>query len=154
MNEQKIKSEFTTIKTPLLPSLALTLSRITRPAVLITLGIGMYLHFTRLFLGTELLIKYIYTATFDAVFAIPMLIGVVSFIATWKHIVFRNKFERVIVSLTGVYFLASVPLHVQTWYTQNTNYILVFPMWFSLLFLTYSSLLVIVWSRLKIVIDD
>ena len=135
-------------------SLALTLSRLTRPAVLITLGIGMYLHFTRLFLGTELLIKYIYTAAFDAVFAIPMLIGVISFLPTWKHIVFRNKFERVIVSLTGVYFLASVPLHVQTWYTQNTDYILIFPLWFSLLFLTYSSLLVIVWSRLKIVIDE
>ena len=131
--------------------LALTLSRLTRSAVLITLGIGMYLHFTRLFLGTELLIKYIYTAAFDAVFAIPMLIGVVSFLPTWKHIVFRSKFEKVLVSVTGVYFLLSVPLHIQTWYTQNTDYILVFPMWFSLIFLTYSSLLVIVWSRLKIV---
>jgi hypothetical protein len=57
----------------------------------------------------------------------------------------------VLVSVTGVYFLLSVPLHIQTWYTQNTDYILVFPMWFSLIFLTYSSLLVIVWSRLKIV---
>jgi hypothetical protein len=131
--------------------LALMLSRLTRSAVLITLGIGMYLHFTRLFLGTELLIKYIYTAAFDAVFAIPMLIGVVSFLPTWKHIVFRSKFEKVLVGVTGVYFLLSVPLHIQTWYTQNTDYILVFPMWFSLIFLTYSSLLVIVWSRLKIV---
>ena len=131
--------------------LALMLSRLTRSAVLITLGIGMYLHFTRLFLGTELLIKYIYTAAFDAVFAIPMLIGVVSFLPTWKHIVFRSKFEKVLVGVTGAYFLLSVPLHIQTWYTQNTDYILVFPMWFSLIFLTYSSLLVIVWSRLKIV---
>ena len=131
--------------------LALMLSRLTRSAVLITLGIGIYLHFTRLFLGTELLIKYIYTAAFDAVFAIPMLIGVVSFLPTWKHIVFRSKFEKVLVGVTGVYFLLSVPLHIQTWYTQNTDYILVFPMWFSLIFLTYSSLLVIVWSRLKIV---
>ena len=132
-------------------SLALTLSCLTRPAVLITLGIGMYLHFTRLFLGTELLFKYIYTAAFDAVFAIPMLLGVVSFLPIWKHIVFRNKFEKVLVTLTGVYFLVSVPLHVQTWYTQSTDYILVFPLWFSLVFLTYSSLLMIVWWRLKIV---
>ena len=150
MKEQH--SEF--VRFPHESSLALMLSRLTRSAVLITLGIGMHLHFTRLFLGTELLIKYIYTAAFDAVFAIPMLIGVISFLSTWKHIVFRNKFERVLVSLTGVYFLASVPLHVQTWYTQNTDYILIFPLWFSFLFLTYSSLLVIVWSRLKIVIDD
>ena len=151
MNEQQTQPGLSTPKSSSSPALALALSQVTRPAVLITLGIGMYLHFTRLFLGTELLIKYIYTAAFDAVFAIPMLIGVISFLSTWKHIAFRNKFERVIVGLTGVYFLASVPLHVQTWYTQNTDYILVFPLWFSLLFLTYSSLLVIVWSRLKIV---
>lgn len=154
MEEQKIQSEFHTHKSPVQPTVALVLSRLTRPAVLITLGIGMYLHFTRLFLGTELLIKYIYTAAFDAVFAVPMLIGAVSFLSTWKHIVFRNKFEKALVAVTGIYFLLSLPLHVQTWYTQNTNYILGFPMWFSLVFLTYSSLLVFVWWRLQIVFEE
>ncbi len=151
MNEQQTQSRLSRPKSSDLPGIAWALSYVIRPAVLITLGIGMYLHFTRLFLGTELLIKCIYTAAFDAVFAIPMLIGVVSFLPTWKHIVFQSKFEKVSVGVTGIYFSFSVPLHIQTWYTQNTDYILVFPMWFSLIFLTYSSLLVIVWSRLKIV---
>lgn len=114
----------------------------------------MYLHFTRLFIGTELLIKHIYTATFDALFALPMLLGVISFLPAWKRIVFRNKLEKTAVAITGVYFLASVPLHIQTWYTQSTDYILVFPQWFSLVFLTYSSLLVFVWWRLKIVAES
>ena len=150
MNEQKTKPELYTHKLSTLPGIARALSHVTKPAVLITLGIGMYLHLTRLFIGTELLIKYIYTATFDTVFAIPMLLGVFSFLPAWKHIAFRNKFEKVIVILTGVYFLASVPLHIQTWYTQNTDYILAFPIWFSYLFLTYSSLLMIVWLRLRV----
>ena len=150
MNEQKKQPGLYTPKSSNLSAIAQALSHLAKPAVLITLGIGMYLHLTRLFIGTELLIKYIYTPTFDAVFAIPMLLGVVSFLPAWKHIAFRNKFEKVIVILTGVYFLASVPLHIQTWYTQNTDYILAFPIWFSYLFLTYSSLLMIVWLRLRV----
>ncbi len=150
MQEQQMYSEPYTQKS----SVALALSCLTRPAVLITLVIGMYLHVTRLFIGTEMLIKYIYTATFDAMFAIPMLVGVLSFLPAWKHFVFRNKFEKVVVAITGVYFLISMPLHVQTWYTQNTDYILVFPMWFSLVFLTYSSVLMLVWWRLKVTTRD
>jgi len=151
MKEQEANPELYKHKSPILPGMSLALSRLAKPAVLITLGIGMYLHFTRLFIGTEMLIKTIYTATFDALFALPMLLGVIGFLPAWKRIVFRNKLEKTAVAITGVYFLASVPLHIQTWYTQSTDYILVFPQWFSLVFLTYSSLLMIVWWRLKIV---
>jgi hypothetical protein len=154
MKEQEAKPELYTHKPPILPGIVLALSSFAKPAVLTTLAIGMYLHFTRLFIGTELLIKYIYTATFDAVFAIPMLLGVICFLPAWKHIVFRNKFEKVLVIVTGVYFLVSVPLHLQTWYSQNTDYILAFPIWFSYLFLTYSSLLMIVWLRLRVGTGD
>ena len=154
MKEHEVKSKLSTNKSPILPGMGLALSRLAKPAVLITLGIGMYLHFTRLFLGTDLLIKHVYTATFDAIFAIPMLLGVISFLPVWKRIIFRNKFEKVAVAITGVYFLASVPLHLQTWVTQSTAYIRVFPQWFSLVFLTYSSLLMIVWWRLKIVAES
>jgi len=154
MNEQQTQHGLYTPKLSTLAAIARVLSHLAKPAVLVTLSIGMYLHLTRLFIGIELLIKYIYTANFDAVFAIPMLLGVISFLPAWKHMIFRNTFEKVIVVLTGVYFLASVPLHIQTWVTQNTEYILVFPLWFSLVFLTYSSVLLITWWRLKVVIDD
>ena len=109
MKEQEAKPELYTHKPPIRTGMGLALSGLAKPAVLITLGRGMYLHFTRLFLGTKLLIKYIYTATFDAIFAIPMLLGGISFLPTWKHILFRNKFEKTAVAITGVYFLASVP---------------------------------------------
>jgi len=153
MNKQDFQPENYLQKSHAQPTIAMVLSRLARPAALITLGIGMYLHFTRLFIGTELLIKYIYTATFDTVFSIPMLVGLVSFVPAWKRMVFRNKFEKVVVVATGLLLLLSVPLHVQTWYSQSTNYILVFPMAYSIIFLAYSSVMVFVWSRLKIVTD-
>lgn len=153
MNKQDLQPKNYLQKSHAQPTIAIVLSRLARPAVLITLGIGMYLHFTRLFIGTELLIKYIYTASFDMVFSIPMLIGLVGFLPVWKSMVFRNKFEKVIVVATGLLLLLSVPLHVQTWYSQSTNYILVFPMAYSIIFLAYSSVMVFVWSRLKIVTD-
>jgi len=153
MNKQDLQPKNYLQKSHVQPAIARVLSRLARPAALITLGIGMYLHFTRLFIGTELLIKYIYTATFDTVFSIPMLVGLVSFLPAWKRMVFRNKFEKVVVVATGLLLLLSVPLHVQTWYSQSTNYILVFPMAYSIIFLAYSSVMVFVWSRLKIVTD-
>ena len=153
MNKQDLQPKNYLQKSHAQPTIAMVLSRLARPAALITLGIGMYLHFTRLFIGTELLIKYIYTATFDTVFSIPMLVGLVSFLPAWKRMVFRNKFEKVVVVATGLLLLLSVPLHVQTWYSQSTNYILVFPMAYSIIFLAYSSVMVFVWSRLKIVTD-
>ena len=153
MNKQGLQPKNYLQKSHAQPTIAMVLSRVVKPAVLITLGIGMYLHFTRLFIGTELLIKYIYTATFDTVFSIPMLVGLVSFLPAWKRMVFRNKFEKVVVVATGLLLLLSVPLHVQTWYSQSTNYILVFPMAYSIIFLAYSSVMVFVWSRLKIVTD-
>lgn len=152
MKAQQTQPEIYTFKPFSLAAIQRMLSHLAKPSVLVTLAIGMYLHLTRLFIGTALLTKYIYTATFDTVFAIPMLCGVISILPAWKYIIFRNKFEKVIVGLTEVYFLASVPLHVQTWVTQNTDYILVFPLWFSLVFLTYSSVLLIIWWRLKVMI--
>lgn len=154
MNKQDLQPKNYLQESHAQPTIAMVLSQLAKPAALITLGIGMYLHFTRLFIGTELLIKYIYTATFDMVFSIPMLIGLVSFLPAWKRIVFRNKFEKVVVVATGLLLLLSVPLHVQTWYSESTNYILVFPMAYSIIFLAYSSVMVFVWSRLKIVTES
>jgi hypothetical protein len=123
---------------------------IARLAVLITLAIGVYVHVTRLFIGNELLIERIYTARFDALFAIPMLIGAATILPGWRQFNFRGRFERVVVAVTGLYFLASIPLHVQTLVTGSTRYVLVFPMWYSFVFLAYASGLIAVWSRLRV----
>lgn len=130
--------------------LSLISAKVIKPAVMITLITGIYLHLTRLFIDTDLLIKYIYTATFDAIFAIPMIIGAITIIPSWKYFIFKNKFEKVITFVTGVYFIVSLPLHFQTWISQSTDYIRIFPMWYSYLFLVYTTVMLYIWYNIKI----
>lgn len=42
-----------------------------KPAIITTLIMGIYLHVTSLFIGRELLLRYILTPSFDAVLAVP-----------------------------------------------------------------------------------
>jgi len=123
--------------------------RLTRTAVIITLITGMYLHVTRLFIGFDALIAQIYTATFDAIFAIPMVIGAVCILPAWKQFAFRGKFEKFIVGLTGLYFWISILLHVQTIYSRSTDYIRVFPEWYSFFFLAFTTAMLVTWLRIR-----
>lgn len=122
---------------------------IARFFVTATLLIGAYLHLNNLFFGTDLLLRYVYTPLFDSLFAIPMIIGAGATMAAWREYDFRNLFEKIIVVWTAFYFTASIPLHAQVWFTQNTEYIRAFPVWFSAIFLTYTSVMQYVWLNLK-----
>lgn len=124
-------------------------TRLTRTAVTITLISGMYLHVTRLFVGFDVLISQIYSATFDTIFAIPMLVGAICILPAWKQFAFRSWFEKFIVGFTGLYFWISIPLHVQTIYSQSTDYIRVFPVWYSFFFLAYTTVMLVIWLRVR-----
>ncbi len=122
---------------------------VARALVMLTLLIGALMHLTRLIYGTDWFIANVYTPLGDSLFAVPMTLGAFAIIAARREYALRNRLEKAVVIFTGVYFTASFPLHVQTWLTQNTNYIRVFPMWFSAVFLVYSSFLQYVWWNLK-----
>ena len=100
-------------------------------AVITTLIMGMYLHVTSLFIGRELLLRYVLTPTFDAVLAVPMTYaGIVGWML-WRRVVHPNRWHRFIYGFTIVYFTISIPIHGQTFMTQRTDYILAFPWWYS-----------------------
>jgi hypothetical protein len=102
-----------------------------KPAIIITLIMGMYLHVTSLFIGRELLIRYVLTPSFDAVLAVPMTYaGIVGWLM-WRRVVHPNRWHRLVYGFTIVYFTISIPIHVQTFITQHTDYILAFPWWYS-----------------------
>src|SRR5436190_592899 len=122
---------------------------VARLFVSITLLIGAYLHLSNLIFGTDLLLTHLFTATFDSLFAIPMLIGSIAIIAARREYVFRNRLEKVVVIWTGFYFIGSLPLHFQTWITHNTEYIRIVPSWFSALFLVYTTVMQLVWWNMK-----
>ena len=100
-------------------------------AIIATLIMGMYLHVTSLFIGRELLMRYVLTPMFDAVLAVPMTYaGIVGWVV-WRRVVHPNRWHRFIYGFTIVYFTVSIPIHVQTFITQRTDYILAFPWWYS-----------------------
>ena len=115
-------------------------------AIIATLIMGMYLHVTSLFIGRELLMRYVLTPTFDAVLAVPMTYaGIVGWVV-WRQVVHPNRWHRFIYGFTIVYFTISIPIHVQTFITQRTDYILAFPWWYSyFILLVQVGMLAFVW---------
>lgn len=120
-----------------------------RVSVMLTLLIGAVMHLTRLLFGTDWFIGYIYTPLIDSLFALPMILSSVAIVAARSGYVFRNRFEKIVVIWTGIYMTASIPIHVQTWFTHNTDYARLFPIWFSAVFLVYTTAMQVIWWNLK-----
>jgi hypothetical protein len=100
-------------------------------AAIITLLIGMYLHVTSLFVGRELLKQYILTPQFDMALAVPMTYAGIMGWLSWKRVIFHRGWEKFFYGFIMTYFSISIPIHVQTFLTQNTDYIDKFPAWYS-----------------------
>ena len=117
--------------------------------VLFTLALGIAFHSTRLIVGVDAF-QEIFTATVDIVFTIPMVFGIIWMVSTWRYFQFRGRIEKGVAVFTLMYFTLTMPLHLRTWFTGNTDYITAFPWWYSIVFISYSSLLLFVWTRLRI----
>jgi hypothetical protein len=123
-------------------------NQIGRISVIITLAFGIFLHGYRLFHPVGF--ARFFTPQLDAIFTIPIVISIAAVIATWRHFRFRNRFERGAVLFTLGYFVVSMPLHFQTWFTRNVEYIAHFPEWYSVFFILYSSALIGLWITLEV----
>jgi hypothetical protein len=117
--------------------------------IVLTFIIGIIFHTTRLIIGVEAF-QEIFTPVIDAIFTIPIVLGIIGVIMTWPYFDFRNRLEKGAIIVTLGYFIVSMPLHLQTWFTNDTGYIARFPWWYSLVFLSYSTILMIFWLRLGI----
>jgi hypothetical protein len=102
-------------------------------AIAATLIAGIYLHLTSLFIGRELLIQYILTPTFEAFLAVPMTYAGIMGLLLWRRVEHPALWHTILYGVIVIYFLISIPLHIQTLVTQSTAYILVFPWWYSYL---------------------
>lgn len=130
----------------ILPPVQRNLGRIS---VIFTLCTGILIHSTRLIVGPERF-QLIFTPQIDAVFTIPIILGIVGMFWMRPYYHFRNRWEQGAVIFTQVYFIVSLPLHLQTWFSGSTEYTAFFPWWYSLIFLGYSTLLIWVWVRLRL----
>jgi len=114
-----------------------------------TIMMGVYLHVTRLFIGDDLLLQYVFTPVFDMVLAVPMAYAGILGILNWKRVQFHNTMHKIGYGLATFYIAGSIPLHVQTYLTWSTDYITWFPIWYSAALMPlYASIILLMW-RLK-----
>lgn len=118
-------------------------------AAIVTVLGGIYLHLTSLFIGRDLLKQYILTPEFDMFFTIPMAYAGVTGWLSWKQVVFDRNWKRFFYGFVMTYFTISIPIHVQTYLTQSTDYIDVFPAWYSYPILVLMSLILVFMWNLK-----
>jgi hypothetical protein len=117
--------------------------------VISTLLIGIGFHVTRLIAGVEKF-QTMFTPLVDALFSIPIILGIAASVWGWPAFDLRSRARKAVVMVTIAYFAASMPLHFRTWFTWDTSYIARFPWWYSLVFLSYTSILMWVWLRLEL----
>ena len=117
-----------------------------KPAIIGTLLMGMYAHLTALFIGHDLLRMYILTPAYDMALAVPMTYaGIVSWIVR-RRVIHPTGRHRLVYGFLAVYFTISIPIHIRTYIAGNTDYVDVFPLWYSALILPVMlALLVFAW---------
>ena len=97
--------------------------------------------------GRDLLQQYILTPGFDMLLAIPMTYaGIVGWLS-WRQLSFDRSWKKFLYGFILVYFTISIPIHVQTYLTQSTDYINAFPGWYSYFILVLmAGMLLFVWN--------
>jgi hypothetical protein len=102
-----------------------------KTATLFTLAIGFLLHASALVLGRGVFVQRIFTPTFDMLFAIPMTFAGIAGWVLLKRARFSAAWEKAAYLAMLVYFTTSIALHLRTFATWDTSYVLAFPDWYS-----------------------
>jgi hypothetical protein len=118
-----------------------------RQAAILTLLMGGYVHVTRGFIGDELLLRHVLTQTYDQLLAIPMTYAVVTGVLGWWLIDFRGPWHRFAYVVVILYFIASLPLHVRSFFDESSvEALTMFPMWWTyVLYVVFPVVIVFCW---------
>jgi hypothetical protein len=106
-------------------------------------------HLSVLFLGHRLVVDHIATPALDMLMAIPMTYGAIVSWILWRRVEHPSGWHRFVYGVLAVYFTVSIPFHVRTYLTGNTEIFLKFPMWHSAVLLPYLVSLVVFTWRLR-----
>ena len=108
---------------------------------LFTLATGLCLHGSSLFMTREQFVATIFTPQFDVLFAIPMTIAGLAGVWLYRRAIFTALWQRLVYLFLCAYFLISIVLHIRTWFTWDTRYILAFPSYYPYIAMTLMVLL-------------
>jgi hypothetical protein len=93
--------------------------------------------------GREEWVHRYFTPPVDIAFGAIILLAAVPGVMSWRRYS-GGRFGRIVYGFAMVMLIVSVPLHLKTIFTQSTDYLIPFPIWYSLIeiplfaFLSYS----------------
>ncbi len=122
-----------------------------KQAAIATFVFGFYLHAVRLHIGDDTIVtQRVLTPGVDQVFAVLMAYAAISGWLSRRWVSHPTRSHKVVFAAVLGYITATLPLHVATYFTRDTGLFMVFPRWYSGVFLAMiTSLIVFVW-RLEI----
>ena len=122
-----------------------------KQAAIATFVFGFYLHAARLQIGDDTIVtERVITPGVDQVFAVLMGYAAIAGWLSRRWVSHPTRRHKVVFSVVLIYITASLPLHVASYFTQDTELFMVFPLWYSGVFLAMvTAMIVFVW-RLEI----
>src|SRR3712207_5088391 len=118
-----------------------------KQAAVATFMFGFYLHAVRLQIGDDRIVtERVITPAVDQVFAVLMGYAAIAGWLSRRWISHPTRRHKVVFSVVLGYITASLPLHVASYFRQDTELFTVFPLWYSGVFLAIvTALTVWVW---------
>jgi len=100
----------------------------------ITFASGMLLHCLNAIFGMDYFLKHILNTTTDILLSIPMILAAlfcwIVVFTQWRNFL---MWKRIVLALIAVYTSISIPFHVKSWFSENTEQFKVFPQYYSLI---------------------
>lgn len=104
--------------------------RLFKAAASVTFALGVAIHAGRIIMGPEPFVHEVFTPPVDIAFAFLILIAAIFGLLSWRRYS-GGRAARVGYAFAMLILVVSVPLHFRTLLTWNTDYMLVFPFWYS-----------------------
>jgi hypothetical protein len=100
-------------------------------AVIVSMIFGIYLHVSAIVFGKDLVLQHFFTPAVDMFLAIFITWGAIGLISYRKSMYLPNLFIKIVYYFATVLFTLSIPVHAYTFFSQSTEYIRYFPLWYS-----------------------
>ncbi len=98
----------------------------------ITFACGALIHTGRVIVGRDEWVRQYFTPPVDIAFGALILLAAIPGVLSWRRYS-GGRAGRIIYGFAMLMLLVSVPLHLKTIKTWSTDYLIVFPIWYSLI---------------------
>lgn len=95
-----------------------------------TFALGVVIHSARLVMGIESFLRNIFTPAVDVAFGALILAAAIAGLLSWRRYTGGGA-GRIGYAFAMFMLVVSVPIHLRTLWTWSTDYLLVFPAWYS-----------------------